>query len=945
MLCRNVSQRLPDIARAALIGDTPHGTNFEDMTYDLTRLGSTRFEHLVQALALAHLGHGVQVFGAGPDGGREATFHGQVNMEGKGTWNGYGVIQAKYKEKLTTTTADQSWFFERVTAELDAWINPKKKRHPNKPDYLILVTNVPLTSVAESGGLDRLERLFARYRDLTEKLSDGTVRKIGMPEFKDYFVWHPDYLDRLLENNGEIRRGYADLVLPGDVISRLYEQVAESDERLVHAWVGHVARAIKNDITVELGESGDNTNSPLSLAEVAVDLPSSFEPRHESPSPALKLLVERGDQVLTPALLPAERDRVVVLGGPGSGKSTLSRLLCQLYRVALIREAASGRVTQQVAEQAARIRKALDVAGMPHPTLHRLPVRVVLSTFADAVSRSKELTLLQHIVELINHRTSDPITVPEAKRLITAWPLLVVLDGMDEVASADNRDEVSTRISDFFTEMAALAADVLTVCTSRPIGFERNPELDYQELHLTPLDPTDAMRYASRLLACRFPDNADRQEQTLERLQAASQAPDTARLMTSPLQVTILSLLLEQRRQAPASRYALFKSYYDTIYARECNKPPGIGDVLDAHRPQFDQLHERCGLAIHARAERAGAAESILPVDEFELIARNILESEGHRESDRDALIRQMLHLAQQRLVLLVPRMDGLAFEVRSLAEFFAARCLMASEDAADKLELLVPSAHWRHTWLLAAGYIFSERLYLRDAVVSRLLAADHSNAVNRLVMPGAVLAIDALQDGFAANAPRFEQDLVVAALRLVTGPIGSHITRLADALAPFMERSVDVNSTVWRELEALLADQSPRATRAFLTGLAASDSDAVAVRATNRLAAYVAQGGTTLTSDGGDDASTIAAIRSQLINAKLIAHDDSDPRLLDTIARKSTNGSEDDRSLLQAREILVEGCRDNYVRRSKIRASLAEAIERDHIGYVLSPAPTGESP
>jgi len=912
------------------------------MMYDLTRLGSARFEHLVQALALAHLGHAVQVFGAGPDGGREAAFHGVVNMDGKGKWDGYGVIQAKYKEKLTTTTADQSWFFQEVTAELDAWINPNKKRYLNKPDYLIVVTNVPLTSVAQTGGLDRLDRLFAHYRDLTERLDDGTVRKVGIPDFKDYHVWHADYLDRLLDNSGEIRRAYADLVLPGDVISRLYEQVSANDERLAHAWIGHVARALKNDTSVELGESGDSTNSPLSLAEVAVDLPASFKPKHESPSLALRTLVNRGDQVLSPALTPAARDRVVILGGPGSGKSTLSRLLCQVYRLALVQEAANGRVTRQVAAQADEIREALDVADLPRPTLHRLPVRVVLSTFADAVSKSQDLTLLQHIVNLINHRGSDPINVAEAKRLLTAWPLLVVLDGMDEVASARNRAEVSDRVSDFLTEMATLGADVFTVCTSRPIGFERNQDIDYEELHLTQLEPSDAIYYASRLLACRFVGNPDRQEQTLERLQTASRSADTARLMTSPLQVTILSLLLEQRRQAPASRYALFKSYYDIIYARECNKPEGIGDVLEAYRPQFDQLHERCGLAIHARAERAGAADSILPVEELERIARDILESEGHRESDTDELIRQIMHLAQQRLVLLVARMDGLAFEVRSLAEFFAARCLMAGEDAADKLELLVPSAHWRHTWLLAAGYIFSERLYLRDAVVSRLLAADHCNAVNRLVMPGAVLAIDALQDGFATNTPKFEQDLVVVALRLLTGPIGSHITWLADALVPFMERSVELSETVWRELEALLADRSPGATRAFLTSLTTSDSDAIAVRATNRLAAYIEQGGTSVSAEGGDDdASTVAATRSRLIEAKLIASDDADPRLLDAIARKSTNGGEDDRSLLQAREILVEGCRNNYGRRSKVRASLAEAIEHDHVGHVLIPRTT----
>lgn len=916
----------------------PLSHNLIEVTYDLARLGSNRFEHLVQALALDHLGHGVDIFGSGPDGGREATFRGEVNMEGKGKWNGYGVIQAKYRERLTTTAADQSWFFEQVTAELNAWIDQKKKRHLNKPDYLVLVTNVPLTSVAYSGGLDRLDRLFAHYRDLTEEIRYPVRKKIkiGMPEFRDYAVWHAEYLDRLLENNGEVRRSYADLVLPGDVISRLYEQVADSDERIAHAWIGHVTRTLSSDVKVELGESGDSTNSPLSLAEVAVDLPASLDPRRGVQSQALKLLIERGDQILSPSLRPAARDRMVILGGPGSGKSTLSRLLCQMYRVALVQEAASGRVTQQIAERAGQIREALDIAGLPSPTLHRLPVRVVLSTFADAVNRSKNLTLLQHILDVINHRGSDSITVQEVKRLLTVWPLLLVLDGMDEVASADNRSEVSTRISDFLNEMAALKADVFTICTSRPIGFERDPDIDYQELHLTPLAPKDALHYASRLLGNRFADDPDRQEQTLDRLDAASRRPETARLMTSPLQVTILSLLLEQRRQAPASRYSLFKSYYDVIYARECNKPAGISDVLDTYRPQFDQLHEQCGLAIHASAELAGEAESILAVEDLEAIARRILESDGYRESDRDELIKNILHLAQQRLVLLVPRMDGLAFEVRSLAEFFAARCLMAGEDAADKLELLIPSAHWRHTWLLAAGYIFAERLYLRDTVLSRLTASNHSNAVNRLVMPGSGLAIDALEDGFAANTPRFETELVVTALRLVTGPIGSHITRLADALVPFMEQSDDLNRTVWRELDALLADQNAGSTRAFLVSLAATDSDAIATRAANTLEKHAERFAKAFPPGGTDDASTMEAIWAKLVEAGLVAPGRADGQVLNTLALKSFDGSESERSLFETRELIVESCQGSPSSRSKFRASLAEALEHDNVGHAL---------
>jgi hypothetical protein len=147
----------------------------------------------------------------------------------------------------------------------------------------------------------------------------------------------------------------------------------------------------------------------------------------------------------------------------------------------------------------------------------------------------------------------------------------------------------------------------------------------------------------------------------------------------------------------------------------------------------------------------------------------------------------------------------------------------------------------------------------------------------------------------------------------------------------------------VWRELEALLADQSPGATRAFLTSLAASDSDAIAAHATNRLEDYIKLHGSPSATDGRDDASTIADIRAKLIdvdliNAELEDTDKADPQLLDVIARKSINVSGTDQSLREAREIIVEGCRDNYGRRSKIRASLADAISHDYIGHILYP-------
>ena len=942
------------------------------MTYDLTRLGSARFEHLVQALALRHLGPGVEIFGDGPDGGREATFRGSIDMDGKGKWDGYGVIQAKYKSQLTGTAADQKWFFEQVTAELDLWVDQTKKRHKNQPEYFIIATNVSVSSVEENGGQDRLRRLFAKYRDRTDP---RTKKKNGMPKFKDYDLWHADKLDRLLEDNQEISRRYADLILPGDVLSRLFDHVSQTDRKVATAWIGHITRALSSDTKVELGESGDLTNTHLDLAHIAVDLPSSQirerVPSHLERPPAfpysatklaperlkslirhalsdntapnntaLRSLVTRADQVLSPALDPAARDRVVVLGGPGSGKSTLSRLLCQIYRVALVKEAASGRVTHAVTDKASRIAAAFADADLPEPTLHRLPVRVVLSEFADQVSKPDKPTLLQHIVDTINDRASDPITVPEALRLLETWPLLLMLDGMDEVASATNRDEVTQRIADFLDEMAANQADVLTVCTSRPIGFENDDRINYQELRLTPLTTQQALDYASRLLQTRFAENPDRRDEVLKRLSKASRSLDTARLMTSPLQVTILSLLLEQATEIPDSRYALFKNYYAVIHARESSKPPGIGDVIRRYRTQLDQLHQQCGLAIHARAEKAGDSDSILPISDLESITRRILEAE--EQPNPEQLIEQIVKLTRQRLVLLVPRGDGVAFEVRSLAEFFAATALMVREDELDTLARLIPSAHWRHTWLLAAGYVFSDLTGKRDSLLQLLTDANHENKINRFVMPGSTLAVDALKDGFAANTPKYQKRLVHIALQLIRGPRGAHITNLAETLAPLMEESDAIRQTVWQEVDASLADNSPGAIRTFLNGLVEADSGTVGATAGNKLDAYMNRPNPGQSAEPSSDDAANAAIRSALDRViEITLSDDSDEHVIDFAARVSLGGNDaDNAAVQQVREIIIDNCGENQRRRATLREILAGALEHDMVNQNPEPTP-----
>ncbi|MFC9863926.1 MULTISPECIES: hypothetical protein [unclassified Streptomyces] len=196
----------------------------ERVDYDLTRLGPRDFEHLTQALAVRILGAGVSVFGDGRDGGREATFRGRMSFpapDPDGPWNGYGVLQAKFRTRPLGTSADTKWFLKEVARELGTWGDPNSSRAKDgpSPDYMIFATNVVLSSVAGSGGIDRVDETIKEL-----------VAKHRLP-LKGWKVWHFDQIRTFLDLNPEIRQTYDALITPADVLADLRRR-AEARETL-----------------------------------------------------------------------------------------------------------------------------------------------------------------------------------------------------------------------------------------------------------------------------------------------------------------------------------------------------------------------------------------------------------------------------------------------------------------------------------------------------------------------------------------------------------------------------------------------------------------------------------------------------------------------------------------------------------------------------------------
>jgi hypothetical protein len=183
------------------------------MRNDLAGLGPTGFERMCQALAVCVLGPGIEVFGTGPDGGREASFSGLVQYPSLAdSWNGYGILQAKYKGWLLGTGADTAWLRRQVKTELDALADPAggRTRDGRHPEYLIFATNVPLSGVAGTGGKDRIDKLIVDYAAV-----------LGL---KGWRVWDGAQIETFLDAYPQVRRAFAALITPSDVLAAMRDR-------------------------------------------------------------------------------------------------------------------------------------------------------------------------------------------------------------------------------------------------------------------------------------------------------------------------------------------------------------------------------------------------------------------------------------------------------------------------------------------------------------------------------------------------------------------------------------------------------------------------------------------------------------------------------------------------------------------------------------------------
>ena len=455
--------------------------------------------------------------------------------------------------------------------------------------------------------------------------------------------------------------------------------------------------------------------------------------------------------------------------------------MVQLFQAQLLTAPKAPGIAKETIAHAKEVIKSAKEVLIPVNVSHRFPVRIILPAFADRIANLKKadpearFTIIDYVVEKIARLSNHHVSLADVRKWIKGYPWLIVLDGLDEVPASGERPAVLREIEAFFDEAADLTADALVIVTTRPQGY--NEDLDpklWSHWELTPLEPTDAIKYATKLAEIRLAEPA-RRRRVLDRLLAATKTPATRQLMVSPLQVAILFTLVDVKGDVPTDRWNLFERYFNVLRDREEAKGGINGELLRLHRSTVELVHQRAGFLLHVEAERSGRAQSFLTEEQFEEIVQTFLLEAGHAEDRLAKLTRELGRLATDRLVLLSAKVEKrIAFDVRSLQEYMAGAMITSAADTLveKRLRMICGTAHWRHTFQIAASRCFSDtgKRHLADSIIQICaeLDAGTDDSADRLARSGAALATDLLADGLATEMPRLRKLLFDRALGLL---------------------------------------------------------------------------------------------------------------------------------------------------------------------------------
>ncbi len=465
-------------------------------------------------------------------------------------------------------------------------------------------------------------------------------------------------------------------------------------------------------------------------------------------------------------------NRLAIIGGPGSGKTTVLMHMAWALASSLLSgqpDPARSRLgplmkPDETDKQDERVRQSKSEEYKPNEL--PLPLFVPLASFArhrrnlTGSAPAHERTLAYFISHhLISKQADFDLSIDFFVQLLKdGRDVLLLLDGLDEVANENERAEVRQSVEELVHGRKALRV----VVTCRTIAYRSGRTAlgaDFRGIAVQPLNfDQHIVPMVRQAYACIYPlDAALRTErandllegiQGLETQRRARLGEQAEAFVDSPLMVRLLLIVHFNNRRLPDERADLFDKAINTLLQVDYSPDVSVGNHLAENWKRYRDMAQQLAFHLHQQGRDQGRE-----------IEEPALKAALRQDRAFEPYIDDFLSQASQRGSVLEERNGAYRFIHLALQEFLVARYLREVIGAEGRTEILafldgrLDDPWWREPILLLVGYMAANAAQsARDFLSALARAGSQPNATFAAVELAGTAALEWRDSGEPAR-------------------------------------------------------------------------------------------------------------------------------------------------------------------------------------------------